>query len=136
MFRILDAPLSLSPVVDAVAAKGHGALVTFVGAVRDATSGQRVLRLEYEAHAPMAEKVLKGLARECEARWPGIRVACDHRVGTLFPGDWAVVVAVSSPHRQAAFDACAHYLERLKQDVPIWKKEHFESGAVWVGMGP
>jgi hypothetical protein len=71
-----------------------------------------------------------------ESRWPGCRVAIVHRVGTLLPGESAVVIAVSAPHRAAAFEGCRHAIERLKADVPIWKKERFEDGEEWVGLGP
>ena len=74
--------------------------------------------------------------REIESRWPESRVAIVHRVGTLVPGEAAVVIAVSAPHRAAAFEGCRHAIERLKADVPIWKKERFEDGEEWVGLGP
>ncbi|RKH36761.1 molybdenum cofactor biosynthesis protein MoaE, partial [Corallococcus llansteffanensis] len=106
------------------------------GAVRDQTKGRRVLRLEYEAYAPMAEAKLAEIGQEVATRWPGTRLAIMHRVGTLVPGELAVVIAASAAHRQEAFRGCEHAIERLKQDVPIWKKEFFEDGEVWVGLGP
>jgi len=136
LFRVVDRPLFLDEVVRAVEANGQGAVVTFSGAVRDATRGRRVLRLEYEAYAPMAEKQLAAIAAEAKAQWPGVRIAVVHRVGTLVPGELAVVIAASAPHRDHAFLACRHVIERLKQDVPIWKKELYEDGEVWVGLGP
>jgi MoaE-MoaD fusion protein len=136
LFRVVDRPLELDEVVRAVAAEGRGAVVTFSGSVRDLTQGRRVVRLEYEAYPPMAEQKLAQIAAEAEASWPGCRVAVMHRVGTLLPGELAVVIAAAAPHRKEAFRACEHTIERLKQDVPIWKKEHFEDGEVWVGLGP
>lgn len=135
-FLVMDRPLSLQDVVDAVAGADAGGLVTFSGAVRDATRGRRVLRLEYEAYGPMAVRVMESIGREAEARWPGCRVSIHHRVGALLPGELAVVIAAASAHRAEAFEACRHAIERLKQDVPIWKKELFEDGEVWVGLGP
>ena len=135
-FLVTDAPLSLDAVVRAVCGPGQGGLVTFSGAVRDATHGKPVVRLEYEAYAPMAEKKFAEIAAEATALWPGARVAIHHRVGVLIPGELAVVIAAATPHRAEAFAACRHAIERLKADVPIWKKEVFADGAVWVGLGP
>jgi molybdopterin synthase catalytic subunit len=136
MFRVVDRALSLDEVVGAVAGPGRGAVVTFTGAVRDQTRGEKVVRLEYEAYAPMAEKVLAQIGAEISERWPGSVAAIVHRTGTLVPGERAVVIAVASPHRAAAFEGCRHAIERLKADAPIWKREVFENGAVWVGLGP
>lgn len=135
-FLVTDAPLSLDAVVRAVSGKGQGGVVTFSGAVRDLTHGKAVVRLEYEAYVPMAEKKLAEIAAEAAAQWPGARVAIHHRVGTLLPGELAVVIAASTPHRAEAFAACRHAIERLKTEVPIWKKEVYVDGAVWVGLGP
>ncbi len=135
-FVVTAAPLSLDAVVKAVTGKGQGGLVTFSGAVRDATRGKAVVRLEYEAYAPMAEKKLQQIAEEAATQWPGCRLAIHHRSGTLVPGELAVVIAASAPHRAEAFSACRHAIERLKADVPIWKKEVYADGAVWVGLGP
>ncbi|RKH07248.1 molybdenum cofactor biosynthesis protein [Corallococcus carmarthensis] len=136
LFRVVSRPLQLSEVVDAVASEGAGGLVTFSGAVRNQTKGRRVLRLEYEAYAPMAEAKLAEIGDEVARTWPGTRLAIAHRVGTLLPGELAVVIAAASAHRKEAFLGCEYAIERLKQDVPIWKKEYFEDGEVWVGMGP
>ncbi len=136
LFRVQDAPLSLQEVVDAVTRVSQGGLVTFSGVVRDHSKGKRVTRLEYEAYAPMAEKTLAEIGEEARVKWPGTEVAVVHRVGTLVPGELAVVIAVSAPHRKEAFRACEHVIDRLKEDVPIWKKETAEDGEVWVGLGP
>lgn len=136
LFRVVDRPLQLSEVVEAVSADGMGGVVTFTGSVRDLTRGRKVERLEYEAYAPMAEQTFERIAAEAQQQWPGSQLAIVHRVGTLLPGELAVVIAAAAPHRDAAFAACRHAIERLKQDAPIWKKERYEDGEVWVGLGP
>jgi molybdopterin converting factor subunit 1 len=136
LFSVVDRPLRLEDVVAAVSGEAYGGLVTFSGSVRNQTKGRRVLRLEYEAYPPMAEKRLAAIGAEVAERWSGTRLAIMHRVGTLMPGELAVVIAAAAPHRKEAFLACEHAIERLKQDVPIWKKEFFEDGEVWVGLGP
>ncbi len=135
-FLVLDAPLRLQAVIDAVAASGKGGIVTFTGNVRDHSRGKRVLRLEYEAYAPMAEEQLARIGAEIEQRWPGTAIAMHHRVGVLGIGEAAVVIAAAAAHRKEAFLACEYAIERLKQDVPIWKKEFYEDGQEWVGLGP
>lgn len=135
-FRLSDAPLALEEVVRAVGGPERGGLVTFTGTVRSETRGRRVRALSYEAYPGMAERAMAAIGREVEERWPGSRAAIVHRVGTLSPGETAVVIAVSAPHRAAAFEGCRHAIERLKADVPIWKKERFEDGEEWVGLGP
>jgi molybdopterin synthase catalytic subunit len=136
LFRVVDRPLSLDEVIAAVRSHARGGLVTFTGVVRDVSKGKRIVKLEYEAYAPMAERKLAQLADEARARWPDVRVAVVHRVGVLLPGDEAVIIAAAAPHRKEAFLACEHLIDRLKQDVPIWKKEFAEDGEVWVGLGP
>ncbi len=136
LYRLQGAPLSLQEVVDAVSGYARGGLVTFTGAVRDQSHGKKVTRLEYEAYAPMAQKKLARIGEEAREKWPGTEVAVLHRLGTLTPGELAVVIAVSAPHRKEAFRACEYVIERLKEDVPIWKKEFAEDGEVWVGLGP
>ena len=135
-FRLSETPLALEEVVGAVGGPERGGLVTFTGTVRTETRGRRVRALSYEAYPGMAERAMTAIGREIESRWPGTRVAIVHRVGTLVPGEAAVVIAVSAPHRAAAFEGCRHAIERLKADVPIWKKERFEDGEEWVGLGP
>lgn len=135
-FRLSETPLALEEVVGAVGGFERGGLVTFTGTVRSETRGRRVRALSYEAYAGMAERAMAAIGREIESRWPGTRVGIVHRVGMLVPGEAAVVIAVSAPHRAAAFEGCRHAIERLKADVPIWKKERFEDGEEWVGLGP
>jgi molybdopterin synthase catalytic subunit len=134
-FAVVERPLALAEVVDAVGSPASGGLVTFTGVVRDATRGKRVLRLEYEAYPGMAERKLEEIGAEVAAEH-GAEVAIVHRVGVLAPGDAAVVIACAAPHRTAAFRACEACIERLKKDVPIWKREVFEDGSEWVGLGP
>jgi MoaE-MoaD fusion protein len=134
-FQVVDRALALSEVVDAVSGPGRGGIVTFTGAVRGESHGKRVVRLEYEAYAPMAERKLAEIGAEV-ARAHGVEVAIVHRVGVLAPGEAAVVIACAAAHRTPAFRACEACIERLKQDVPIWKREVFEDGSEWVGLGP
>ncbi len=136
LYAVVDRPLSLQEVVEAVSGPGQGGVVTFSGAVRNQTRGRRVLRLEYEAYGEMAVKKLEELGAAAARQWPGTRVAIVHRVGVLEPGELAVVIAASAPHRAEAFAACSFAIEQLKLDVPIWKKEIYEDGDVWVGLGP
>ena len=100
--------------------------------MRDHNLGRRVLWLDYEAYAPLAEKALARIVDEAQARWPGARLAIHHRTGRLEIGEASVVIAVATPHRADAFAACRYAIERIKQIVPIWKHEHFEGGEVWI----
>jgi molybdopterin synthase catalytic subunit len=135
LFAVVDRPLSLEEVVRAVEAEALGGLVTFTGTVRSVSQGRRVLRLEYEAYRPMAERVLARIGEEVGAVH-GAALAVVHRVGVLLPGQAAVVIAAAAAHRAPAFRACEECLERLKHDVPVWKREVFEDGSEWVGLGP
>ena len=112
---------------------GAGAIVTFIGTTRDNTAGRKVLRLEYEAYRPMADEQLRRVADEMLERWDLRDVAIHHRLGRVDVGEASLVVAASSPHRKDAFEACHFSIDRIKQIVPIWKKEFFEGGEVWVG---
>ncbi|HET8733588.1 MAG TPA: molybdopterin converting factor subunit 1 [Anaeromyxobacteraceae bacterium] len=134
-FAVVDRPLSLAEVVDAVASEGNGGVVTFRGDVRGESRGRRVVRLDYEAYVPMAERKLAEIG-EAVGGEHGAAVAIVHRVGTLRPGEAAVVLAAAAPHRSPAFRACEAAIERLKKDAPIWKREVYEDGSDWVGMGP
>lgn len=132
---VTTAPLSLDDVVALVERPDAGAIATFSGTVRDHTGSREVVRLEYEAYVPMAQRVLERVVEDAQARWP-VWVAVHHRYGVLAIGELAVVIAVSSAHRGDAFDACRFVIEELKNDVPIWKREVSPDGAVWVGRGP
>ena len=133
--RVVERPLALAEVVEAVRSPARGGLVTFQGDVRAETKGRKVTHLEYEAYVPMAERSLSRIASEIE-REHGATVAILHRVGRLAPGEAAVVIACAAPHRTPAFRACEAVIERLKREVPIWKREVFEDGSTWVGLGP
>jgi molybdopterin synthase catalytic subunit len=113
-----------------------GGIVTFTGMVRRHSRGIVVERLEYEAYAPMAVREMTRLCDEIEAEIAGTKLALEHRVGRLEIGDLAVVIAAAAPHRAEAFTACRAMIDRLKDRVPIWKKEIGEDGAEWVGLGP
>ena len=129
---ISDQPLDPGAVVNRVLGPDAGGIVTFVGTVRDASRGQAIRHLEYEAYPEMAERELEKICLEAAERWPGARVAVAHRVGHLEIGAIAVVVAAAAPHRAEAFAACRYTIDTLKQRVPIWKKEFAASGDYWV----
>ncbi len=132
-FTITDQPISLEEVVRKVIRPEAGAVTTFIGTVREFTNGKRTLFLQYEAYVPMAEKMLAQIGEEISKRWPEAKVAITHRIGKLAISDVAVVIAVSTPHRKDAYEANQYAIERIKQIVPIWKKEHWEDGTEWVG---
>lgn len=117
----------------AVANPAAGAIVTFVGTTRRDNAGRNVLRLEYEAYEPMALAEMRKLAQEAGERWNIVRIAIAHRVGFVDIGETSVAIAVSAAHRAEAFEACRFAIDRLKEVVPIWKKEYFEGGEVWIG---
>ena len=133
MIKITDEPLDPEAITALVRRDTNGAVVTFLGTTRSVTGDRKVLRLEYEAYRPMADNKLAEIAQEMQERWPVQDVAIAHRVGRLATGAISLVVAVASPHRKEAFAACQYGVDRIKQIVPIWKKEFFEGGEVWVG---
>ncbi len=141
MILLTERPVELDTVLASVHQPAHGGLASFVGFVRDHQHGRVVTRLEYSAYGPMAQAEMARIAAEAAARWAAT-VSVVHRVGTLQVGDVAVAVAVSTPHRAEAFDACRYVIEELKRRVPIWKREYFGDGSVeWVdptrpGPGP
>ncbi|PRQ09698.1 molybdenum cofactor biosynthesis protein [Enhygromyxa salina] len=134
--RLRDTALSLAEVIAAVEHRGAGGVATFTGNVREHSRGKVVQWLEYEAYPAMAVAKMDEIAVAVEAEIPGSRVALQHRVGRLEIGETAVVIAASAPHRDEAFRACREVIERLKQDVPIWKKEIDSAGGEWIGQGP
>jgi molybdopterin synthase catalytic subunit len=134
-FEITTAPLNVDDLVAAVQTPADGAVVTFVGIVRDNQDAQRVVALEYEAYAEMATAELQALGEAIAGQFGLHGIAIRHRIGKLAVGETSVVIAVASAHRAAAFAACAEALERLKKTVPIWKKEYYEDGATWLGQG-
>ncbi len=128
-----DVPLSLDECVRAVSSPDAGAVVTFVGAVRRENEGREVTRLDYEAYRPMALAELARIVDELSREQPEVRLAVVHRVGELRVGDLAVVCAASAPHRREAFVATRELIDRVKERVPIWKREHGPDGTAWVG---
>ena len=133
MITITNDALCPEAITDSVKRDGNGAVVTFLGSTRDSTAEREVLYLEYEAYRPMADNQLARVAAEIRERWGVPDVAIAHRLGRLEIGDISLVVAIASPHRKEAFEACAYAIDRIKQIVPIWKKEFFVGGEVWVG---
>lgn len=127
------APIDVEQLEQEVANSAAGAVVTFNGTTRRDNVGRRVLRLEYEAYEPMAMSEMRKLAHEAGQRWQIIRIAIRHRVGLVEVGETSVAIAVAAAHRAEAFDACRFAIDRLKEVVPIWKKEYFEGGEVWIG---
>ena len=135
MYRVTTDPLSADALVDIVSSPEAGGITVFLGVVRDNTAGRRVTAIEYEGHVPMAEAKLKEIGEAVYRRWPGVKqVAMAHRLGRLGIGEASVAIAVAAAHRQEAFEACHFAIDRLKETVPIWKRELFEDGAVWVGL--
>ncbi len=133
MITITHEELRPEAITDSVKRDSNGAVVTFLGSTRDSTAERKVLYLEYEAYRPMADNQLARIADEIRERWEISDVAIAHRLGRLEIGDLSLVVAIASPHRREAFEASAYAVDRIKQIVPIWKKEFFEGGEVWVG---
>ncbi len=131
-FEITADPLDARRLEAAVAHKGAGAICTFTGVVRDNSRGRAVTHLDYEAYTDMATGQMRKIAEEIAGRWPEARVAMAHRTGKLEIGEASVVVAVSCPHRAEAIAACKHGIDRLKESVPIWKKEHAADGTFWI----
>ena len=119
-------------VVHALDIAGIGAVVTFLGLVRDHNQGRCVLHLEYDAYEPLALRGLDRIVAEAGERWPSVRLAMHHRIGRMEIGDASVAIAAASPHRAEAFAACRYAIERIKQIVPIWKHEYFDGGDVWI----
>jgi molybdopterin synthase catalytic subunit len=134
MQRLTDQPIDLNDVVAAVADPAAGAIATFLGVTRNHNQGRDVTRLEYEAYPGMAEQEMERIAADVVRRWPACRVAIVHRTGVVAIGEVSVAIAVSAPHRPDAFAACRFAIDRLKETVPIWKKEHFVGGDVWIGQ--
>ena len=132
LFELTTGPLDARRLEAAVAHKGAGAICTFTGIVRDSSRGRSVTHLEYEAYAEMATAEMRKIAAEIGERWPDARVAMAHRTGRLEIGQASVVVSVSCPHRAEAIDACRWGIDRLKESVPIWKKEYAADGSYWI----
>jgi molybdopterin synthase catalytic subunit len=136
MVRLTREPVDHATLTDTVRRPGCGAVVTFLGTVRDLTGDEVTVALEYDAYPPMAERQMAGIEAEVRARWPVGEVALVHRLGRLGVGEISVAVAVSAPHRADAFEACRHAIDRLKEVVPIWKKDLGPGKAEWVHPEP
>jgi MoaE-MoaD fusion protein len=132
LFEVTAEPLDPQRLIDHVRRDESGAVSLFLGVVRDNSSGRRVLHLEYDAYPEMATRVMRQIAAEAMARWPITDIAMQHRTGRLEIGETSLLIAVSSPHRNEAFEACHHLVDRFKAVVPIWKKEVWEGGEVWI----
>ncbi|MFQ5988793.1 MAG: molybdenum cofactor biosynthesis protein MoaE [Candidatus Methylomirabilales bacterium] len=135
MFKITEDPLSVAQAVSAVSKSTCGAIATFSGVVREFSRGRQVSYLEYEAYPEMAVAKLRQIEEEIRGKWEIEQILIHHRIGRLEIGEASVVIAVSAPHRRQALEACAYAIERLKQIVPVWKKEVSPDGSFWVGMG-
>lgn len=134
--ELTTSPLDVQHCINFVSNDASGGIDVFIGTVRNATKGKPVLRLEFEAYEPMAIAEMRKIAEQAVEKFSVQRIALHHRIGTLEIGAAAVVIAVSAPHRAAAFDACRYCIDTLKETVPIWKKEIFENGEIWVAAHP
>lgn len=132
MFVITQDPLDPKALVDFVRRDESGAVALFYGVVRNTSEDRRVLYLEYDAYPSMAVKKMREVAQEVRGHWPITEIAVAHRIGRLEIGETSLLVAVSSSHRREAFEACHYAVDRIKQIVPVWKKEVWESGEAWV----
>ena len=138
LVAIGSAPLDLVALTAAVTAAeadavtGDGAVTSFAGLVRNHNQGRRVLFLEYEAYEPLAVSAMNRIVEEAGAAWPTARLGLHHRTGTLQIGEASIIIVAASPHRADAFAACRYAIERVKQIVPVWKREHFDGGDVWL----
>lgn len=132
-FELSNKPIDIQSVIDKVVSRNAGAVTTFIGTVREMTKGKKTLFLIYDAYEAMAVKKLEQIGAEISERWPDAITAITHRTGKLEITDIAVVIAVSTPHRNDAYEANRYAIERIKEIVPIWKKEHWEDGEKWIG---
>jgi len=128
--------LNIQSCIDWIMSPESGGIDVFIGTVRNATKGKPVLKLDFEAYEPMAISEMEKIAQEAFEKWPVQKVLIHHRTGTLQVGEVPVIIAVAAAHRDAAFEACRYIIDTLKQTVPIWKKEAFEDGEVWVAAHP
>lgn len=136
MIEITKNKIDVASLIATVSDEGAGATDVFIGTTRNKTSGKPVIKLDFEAYEPMAIKEIQKIVDRAKEQWPILKYAVSHRVGIVEIGEEAVVIAVSTPHRQAAFESCKFIIDELKKSVPIWKKEMFEDGDVWVAAHP
>lgn len=134
--HISTTQLSVQSCIDWVLSPESGGIDVFIGTVRNVTKGKKVVHLEFEAYEPMAISEIGKIAESALAKWPVHKILIHHRTGLLDVGEIPVIIAVSAAHRNAAFEACRYAIDTLKQTVPIWKKEVFEDGEVWVAAHP
>ncbi len=132
MIELTPEPIDVQKVIDAAYSEDCGAVATFIGTVRNHSRGKDITRLEYDAYPEMALKMIRRIVAEAQTKWPVRRVAVSHRTGVLQIGEIAVVIAVSTPHRGESFAACQYIIDRLKEIVPIWKKEVATDGETWI----
>jgi len=128
--------LSIDQCTKLVSDEACGGNVIFSGTVRNITNDKKVIKLNFEAYDPMAKSEMRKIAETIIEKWPVKHVVIHHRIGELYPEDIAVIIVIASAHRNAAFDACQYAIDTLKETVPIWKKEFFEDGEVWVAAHP
>ena len=136
MIRLSHKEIDIQEVIDSVSSEDAGAIDVFIGTVRNKTKGKRVLHLEFEAYESMAISELEKIRKEADEKWPILKMSIVHAIGKLEIGQVPVVIAVSTPHRKDSFEACQFVIDTLKESVPIWKKEIFEDGEVWVSAHP
>jgi len=136
LIKIESKDLDIREALDFVTVPEAGGINSFVGTVRDHNKGKKVVRLEYEAYEKMAISEMEKIVEKASEQWPIERTAIFHRTGVLAATDIAVIIAVSTPHRKASFDACRFIIDTLKETVPIWKKEVYEDGEEWVSAHP
>ncbi|WP_461451923.1 molybdenum cofactor biosynthesis protein MoaE [Mucilaginibacter sp.] len=134
--KISSQTLDIQACIELVMLPESGGIDVFIGTVRNATKGKTVLKLEFEAYEKMAITEMKKIAAQAFEKWPVQKLLIHHRTGILGVGEAPVIIAVSAAHRNAAFEACRYVIDTLKQTVPIWKKEFFEDGEVWVAAHP
>ena len=133
MLQVTNLALNPDDLTKKVRKDSNGAVVTFLGTTRNSNEGRNVLYLEYEAYQPMADKTMGQIAQEVSDKWEISDFAIAHRTGRVEIGEISLVVALASPHREKAFEALKYAVDRIKEIVPIWKKEFFEGGEVWIG---
>ncbi|WP_109831133.1 molybdenum cofactor biosynthesis protein MoaE [Reichenbachiella versicolor] len=136
MIEITEQRIESARLIEMVSDGGAGAIDVFIGTTRDNTKGKKVIKLEFESYAPMAIKELGKIVNRASNNWNILKYAISHRVGLVEIGEPAVVIAVSTPHRADAFDSCRFIIDELKKTVPIWKREFYEDGDIWVSAHP
>ncbi|WP_273834624.1 molybdenum cofactor biosynthesis protein MoaE [Guptibacillus sedimenti] len=132
-YKITSEEIDVNQVITSVIRPEAGAINTFIGTVREFTGEKQTVSLQYEAYPSMAEKQLKRIGIEIREQWPNVQTSIVHRIGKLAISDIAVVIAVASPHRAESYEASRYAIERIKEIVPIWKKEYWTDGQEWIG---